>query len=67
MDELVVGDPAMLSTDVGPAIDRAAQEMLEAHARRLYATVTDRVRVAAAMTAGGHLDRTSARQMRPMS
>jgi RHH-type proline utilization regulon transcriptional repressor/proline dehydrogenase/delta 1-pyrroline-5-carboxylate dehydrogenase len=35
MDELSVGDPALLSTDVGPAIDPAAQEMLEAHARRI--------------------------------
>jgi RHH-type proline utilization regulon transcriptional repressor/proline dehydrogenase/delta 1-pyrroline-5-carboxylate dehydrogenase len=35
MDELVVGDPALLETDVGPAIDRPAQETLETHARRI--------------------------------
>ena len=35
MDELVVGDPALLETDVGPAIDRPAQGMLETHARRI--------------------------------
>ena len=31
MDELVIGDPAMLSTDVGPAIDDEARSTLEAH------------------------------------
>ena len=35
MQELVVGDPALLATDVGPVIDRAAQEMLEKHAARM--------------------------------
>ncbi|WP_405239520.1 bifunctional proline dehydrogenase/L-glutamate gamma-semialdehyde dehydrogenase PutA [Lentisalinibacter orientalis] len=29
MDELSVGDPGLLSTDVGPVIDAGAQEMLE--------------------------------------
>jgi RHH-type proline utilization regulon transcriptional repressor/proline dehydrogenase/delta 1-pyrroline-5-carboxylate dehydrogenase len=33
MDELVVGDPAYLETDVGPAIDAAARDALESHAR----------------------------------
>ena len=28
MDELVVGDPALLATDVGPVIDREALAML---------------------------------------
>ncbi|HKZ72650.1 MAG TPA: bifunctional proline dehydrogenase/L-glutamate gamma-semialdehyde dehydrogenase PutA, partial [Steroidobacteraceae bacterium] len=32
MDELVIGDPALLATDVGPVIDREALAMLEAHA-----------------------------------
>jgi RHH-type transcriptional regulator, proline utilization regulon repressor / proline dehydrogenase / delta 1-pyrroline-5-carboxylate dehydrogenase len=32
MDELVVGDPALLSTDVGPAIDAQARDVLERHA-----------------------------------
>jgi RHH-type proline utilization regulon transcriptional repressor/proline dehydrogenase/delta 1-pyrroline-5-carboxylate dehydrogenase len=35
MAELRVGDPALLSTDVGPVIDAAAKETLEAHARRM--------------------------------
>ncbi len=33
MDELVVGDPAFLATDVGPVIDAAARDVLERHAR----------------------------------
>jgi len=37
MDELVVGDPAMLATDVGPVIDREALAMLTAHAARVSA------------------------------
>ncbi|MDA8229985.1 MAG: bifunctional proline dehydrogenase/L-glutamate gamma-semialdehyde dehydrogenase PutA [Magnetospirillum sp.] len=32
---LRIGDPGLLSTDVGPAIDRAAVDALEAHCRRL--------------------------------
>jgi RHH-type proline utilization regulon transcriptional repressor/proline dehydrogenase/delta 1-pyrroline-5-carboxylate dehydrogenase len=35
MDELRVGDPALLATDVGPVIDREALAMLEAHAARV--------------------------------
>ncbi len=35
MDELVVDDPALLSTDVGPAIDEAARDMLEGHIKRM--------------------------------
>jgi len=35
MAELKVGDPALLSTDVGPVIDTAAASMLEAHAARM--------------------------------
>ncbi|MGD8930443.1 MAG: bifunctional proline dehydrogenase/L-glutamate gamma-semialdehyde dehydrogenase PutA, partial [Lysobacterales bacterium] len=35
MQELVVGDPRYLSTDVGPVIDHAALEELEAHAARM--------------------------------
>jgi len=33
--ELAVGDPALLSTDVGPVIDADALAMLEAHGRRM--------------------------------
>jgi RHH-type proline utilization regulon transcriptional repressor/proline dehydrogenase/delta 1-pyrroline-5-carboxylate dehydrogenase len=32
MDELVIGDPARLSTDIGPVIDDEARAMLENHA-----------------------------------
>jgi RHH-type proline utilization regulon transcriptional repressor/proline dehydrogenase/delta 1-pyrroline-5-carboxylate dehydrogenase len=35
MDELCIGDPALLATDVGPVIDGAAREMLESHARSI--------------------------------
>jgi RHH-type proline utilization regulon transcriptional repressor/proline dehydrogenase/delta 1-pyrroline-5-carboxylate dehydrogenase len=35
MAELTVGDPALLSTDVGPVIDDAAKETLEKHAQRM--------------------------------
>ncbi|MBK6726983.1 MAG: bifunctional proline dehydrogenase/L-glutamate gamma-semialdehyde dehydrogenase PutA [Xanthomonadales bacterium] len=35
MDEIVVGNPALLSTDVGPVIDDDARAILEAHAARM--------------------------------
>lgn len=35
MEELVIGDPALLATDVGPVIDAAAREMLEHHVERI--------------------------------
>jgi RHH-type transcriptional regulator, proline utilization regulon repressor / proline dehydrogenase / delta 1-pyrroline-5-carboxylate dehydrogenase len=35
MDELVLGDPALLVTDVGPVIDAAAHAALERHAAKL--------------------------------
>jgi RHH-type proline utilization regulon transcriptional repressor/proline dehydrogenase/delta 1-pyrroline-5-carboxylate dehydrogenase len=35
MDELVVGDPALLSTDIGPAIDASARDILERHASQI--------------------------------
>lgn len=37
MQELVVGDPSLLVTDVGPVIDKAAQEMLLAHCKKMDA------------------------------
>ncbi len=37
MQELVIGDPAKLSTDVGPVIDSEALSILEAHARKMEA------------------------------
>ncbi len=35
MDELQVGDPLLLKTDVGPVIDRAARQNLEKHSKRM--------------------------------
>ncbi|MBS0213611.1 MAG: bifunctional proline dehydrogenase/L-glutamate gamma-semialdehyde dehydrogenase PutA [Proteobacteria bacterium] len=35
MDELVVGDPALLSTDIGPVIDADALKILSDHAARM--------------------------------
>ena len=35
MEELTVGDPALVDTDVGPAIDEEARAQLEAHIRRM--------------------------------
>ncbi len=35
MEELNVGDPAYLSTDIGPVIDEEAQTMLENHIKRM--------------------------------
>ena len=35
MDELIVGDPGLLSTDVGPVIDEASRQMLVDHAERM--------------------------------
>ena len=35
MDELVIGDPLLLATDVGPVIDEASRDMLRAHAARI--------------------------------
>ena len=42
MRELVVGDPASLSTDVGPVIDEAALRRLEAHVVAMGSRVLDR-------------------------
>ncbi len=35
MDELKLGDPFLLATDIGPVIDESAREPLEAHAARM--------------------------------
>ncbi len=35
MDELKIGDPLRLDTDIGPVIDAAARDMLERHAARM--------------------------------
>jgi RHH-type proline utilization regulon transcriptional repressor/proline dehydrogenase/delta 1-pyrroline-5-carboxylate dehydrogenase len=35
MAELSLGDPGLLSTDVGPVIDRGSRDVLEAHAARM--------------------------------
>ena len=38
MDELAVGDPSQLATDVGPVIDAEAQGQLQAHIDRIKRT-----------------------------
>lgn len=35
MEELVIGDPSLHKTDVGPVIDKAAQKTLQAHQERM--------------------------------
>jgi len=40
MDELVVGDPAHLATDVGPTIDQEALDLLTAHVTRMESTAS---------------------------
>jgi len=40
MQELRTGDPALLSTDVGPVIDQDAHEMLDAHVERMHEVAT---------------------------
>ncbi|ANQ86921.1 bifunctional proline dehydrogenase/pyrroline-5-carboxylate dehydrogenase [Azoarcus olearius] len=37
MSELRIGDPAALATDIGPVIDNAARDALEAHVARMQA------------------------------
>jgi len=45
MDELAIGDPANLATDVGPVIDEAARDALEAHIALMHAAGLVRHRV----------------------
>jgi RHH-type proline utilization regulon transcriptional repressor/proline dehydrogenase/delta 1-pyrroline-5-carboxylate dehydrogenase len=45
MDELAIGDPGALATDVGPVIDDVAREALEAHVARMQAAGLVRHRV----------------------
>jgi len=40
MEELSIADPALLSTDVGPAIDDDARTVLETHVERMQAEAT---------------------------
>jgi RHH-type proline utilization regulon transcriptional repressor/proline dehydrogenase/delta 1-pyrroline-5-carboxylate dehydrogenase len=40
MDELTIGDPADMSTDVGPVIDQPSCDMLAAHARNITKVAT---------------------------
>ncbi len=35
MDELTIGDPSLLATDIGPVIDAEAKAMLDAHKKRM--------------------------------
>jgi RHH-type proline utilization regulon transcriptional repressor/proline dehydrogenase/delta 1-pyrroline-5-carboxylate dehydrogenase len=40
MDELSIGDPAMLATDVGPAIDEASRALLATHVDKMSSDAT---------------------------
>jgi RHH-type proline utilization regulon transcriptional repressor/proline dehydrogenase/delta 1-pyrroline-5-carboxylate dehydrogenase len=46
MDELAIGDPALASVDVGPVIDEAARDTLEAHVAAMQRAGLVRHRVA---------------------
>jgi RHH-type proline utilization regulon transcriptional repressor/proline dehydrogenase/delta 1-pyrroline-5-carboxylate dehydrogenase len=54
MEELVVGDPAYLETDVGPVIDEAARAMLEGHAQDIMRSASwhHRIKLPEATRAG---------------
>jgi RHH-type proline utilization regulon transcriptional repressor/proline dehydrogenase/delta 1-pyrroline-5-carboxylate dehydrogenase len=54
MEELVVGDPAYLETDVGPVIDEGARTLLEGHAQEVMQKSSwhHRLQPNAAMRAG---------------
>ena len=54
MDELAIGDPRVLATDVGPVIDEAARDALEAHVAAMDALglVRHRVRLPPHCAAG---------------
>jgi len=54
MDELCIGDPALLQTDVGPAIDAEAEGLLDAHVARMAvdATVLHRCQLPASTHTG---------------
>jgi RHH-type proline utilization regulon transcriptional repressor/proline dehydrogenase/delta 1-pyrroline-5-carboxylate dehydrogenase len=56
MDQLVVGDPARIETDVGPVIDAEARGMLEEHLDRIqpHAQWVHRTPVSAQVAASGH-------------
>ncbi len=52
MDELAIGDPSHLATDVGPVIDRDAQAVLSQHVERLRGNLFHECRLPEATGAG---------------
>ncbi|MFP6730743.1 MAG: bifunctional proline dehydrogenase/L-glutamate gamma-semialdehyde dehydrogenase PutA [Alphaproteobacteria bacterium] len=46
MDELRIGDPALLATDIGPVIDEQARAVLEEHGKRMARLGTEIKRLA---------------------
>jgi len=54
MQELDIGDPALLSTDIGPAIDESSRSVLAAHVERMSseANILHQCRLPAATSAG---------------
>ncbi|HEX5694127.1 MAG TPA: bifunctional proline dehydrogenase/L-glutamate gamma-semialdehyde dehydrogenase PutA, partial [Arenimonas sp.] len=69
MDELRVGDPALLSTDIGPVIDDDARKMLEAHAERMdrEATLINQVKLPPETTAHGNYFAPRAYELKSLS
>ncbi len=55
MDELVIGDPLDLATDVGPVIDGQAARRLEEHLRKHAARILHQCRVPAAAGPGHYI------------
>jgi RHH-type proline utilization regulon transcriptional repressor/proline dehydrogenase/delta 1-pyrroline-5-carboxylate dehydrogenase len=57
MDELVIGDPLQLNTDVGPLIDRQARQILEKHIEQIVNTgkVVHRCPLAQELKEGNYL------------
>jgi RHH-type proline utilization regulon transcriptional repressor/proline dehydrogenase/delta 1-pyrroline-5-carboxylate dehydrogenase len=52
MDELVVGDPGDIATDVGPVIDRAARDRLAAHVEAHRSRIVHRTPLPAGLPEG---------------
>jgi len=53
MAELTIGDPSLLSTDIGPVIDSAAQQMLQNHFAKMNEQATLIAQVSAENTTNG--------------
>lgn len=54
MQELNIGEPSLLATDIGPVIDRDAQQMLQAHFAKMNEQATLLAQVPMRETANGY-------------